>query len=112
MQQGISKWVGVGSLAQVAMIVAGQYSAFVRDNVFALGGMAISLIAGALWANAFARGRGDGAKGGAIVGGGCALVGIIVGVLLGNTEPMILAIGTISSAVTGAVGGALAARSR
>lgn len=112
MRQDIGKWIGIGTVAQVAMIVAGQYSAFVRDNVFAVGGMAISLIAGAAWARAAARGRGAGAQGGAIVGGACALIGIVVGVLLGNTAPLILAVGTLSSAVTGAIGGALGARGR
>jgi hypothetical protein len=67
--------------------------------------MLISLIAGGLYARSAAGSKGAAAGGGALVGGLCALIGIIVSVVLGDTEPMILAIGTLSSAVTGLIGG-------
>ncbi len=97
------------TVAQVAMVVSGHYLAFVRDNVFAMGGMGISLVFGAIWALRAAESKGQGLRGGAIVGGLSALLGIIVSVILGDTEPMILAIGTLSSAVTGAIGGLIGA---
>jgi hypothetical protein len=45
--------------------------------------------------------------GGALAGAVCAVIGIAASVVLGDTAAVILAIGTVSSAVTGAVGGLL-----
>jgi hypothetical protein len=42
-----------------------------------------------------------------VVGGLCALIGIGVSLALKDVAPMILALGTLSSAVTGAIGGAI-----
>ncbi|HEX4295965.1 MAG TPA: hypothetical protein VHZ29_17655 [Rhizomicrobium sp.] len=95
-----------GTVLQVAMVVAGHFEPFVALHVFALGGMAISLLAGLLYGRAAAA-YGGAALGGAIAGGGCALIGIALSVLMGDTQAMVLAIGTVSSAVTGAIGGAL-----
>ncbi|HWL94795.1 MAG TPA: hypothetical protein VNT79_14850 [Phycisphaerae bacterium] len=95
----------LGTVMQVGMVIAGHYSLFIRESIFALGGMLISLIVGAAWAASSATSKADAAKGGAIVGGLSALLGILLSVALGDTEPMILAVGTISSGVTGAIGG-------
>ena len=96
----------VGTVLQVAMVVAGHFVPFVALHVFALGGMAISALAGILYGRA-ASAYGGAALGGAIAGGGCALIGIALSVLMGDTPAMILVIGTVSSTVTGAIGGAL-----
>jgi hypothetical protein len=95
-----------GTVLQVAMVVAGHFVPFVALHVFMFGGMGISAIAGIVYGRA-AAGFGGAALGGAIAGGGCALIGIALSVLMGDTQGMILAIGTASSAVTGAIGGAL-----
>jgi hypothetical protein len=95
------------AVAQLAMVIAGHYVASVA-LMFAPLGMAISLVAGglyALWANDSARG--SAAMNGAIAGGVGALIGIIVSFALGDVTASILAIGTVSSAVTGALGGFL-----
>ncbi|MBK8267653.1 MAG: hypothetical protein IPK83_04850 [Planctomycetes bacterium] len=105
--KSIAPMLVVGTLAQLAMIGAGHYSPFVRDSVFAIGGMLISLIFGAAWAATGATTKSGGMKGGALVGGGCALIGIAASVALGDTEAMVLSFGTLSSAVTGAIGGLL-----
>jgi len=97
----------IGTILQLGMIVGGHFNEFIRNNVFAVGGMLISLIVGAMWARSHARTKGAAAGGGAIVGGACALIGIVVSVGLGDTAPMILAIGTVSSMVTGAIGGVI-----
>lgn len=94
----------VGTLLQVAMVVAGHYVPFIALHVFMSGGMAISLLAGLLYARS-ARGYAGAALGGAIAGGVCALLGIAVSVGLGDTLPMILAFGTASSLVAGSIGG-------
>jgi hypothetical protein len=97
----------IGTALQIVMVVAGHYSVFIAQHVFMFGGMAISAVAGLLYRN-MAGGYGGAALGGAIAGGACALIGIAVSVVLGDTAAVILAIGTLSSAVTGAVGGLIA----
>ena len=94
----------VGTVIQVAMVVIGHFVPWVALHVFMFGGMTISAIAGFLYARGGARGYGSGALGGAIAGGVCALLGIAVSVILGDTATNILILGTASSAVTGAVG--------
>ena len=95
----------VGTLLQVVMVVAGHSSPAIK-GLFAVGGMGLSLIAGVLYAR-LAR---PATKGSATVGGGaagaiCAFLGILVSHLLGDVPASLLALGTISSAVTGAIGG-------
>ena len=96
-----------GTVFQLAMILAGHYVAFVRDKVFMPGGLAISLAAGVIYAWLAGGGWASELTGGAIAGGACALIGIAASVLLKDTPPMVLAMGTISSAVTGLIGGAI-----
>lgn len=94
----------IGTVLQVAMVVAGHFVPFIALHVFMFGGMAISALAGIVYGRA-AAGFGGAALGGAIAGGGCALIGIALSVLIGDTLFVILVIGTVSSAVTGAIGG-------
>lgn len=97
----------IGTLLQLAMIVAGHFSAWVAMNVFMFGGMGISALAGLLYARAAMSGYGGAALGGAIAGGVCALIGIAASVALGDTPAIILAMGTTGSAVAGAMGGVI-----
>ena len=69
--------------AQVGMVVAGHYSAPIRDNLFALGGMAISLLAGVFYARISRGGWIASLVGGLLSGGACAFLGIGVSVFLG-----------------------------
>jgi hypothetical protein len=96
----------IGTALQVAMVVAGHFVPFVALHVFMFGGMAISALAGVVYGRTAAD-FGGAALGGAIAGGGCALIGIALSVLVGDTQTLILVTGTVSSAVAGAVGGAL-----
>ena len=98
---------GAGSLPQLVMVVAGHYVAFIKDNVFAIGGMLISLVAGLMFAKLAGAGWGPSLTGGLIAGGVCALLGIAVSVGLKDSAVMILAIGTCGSAVAGLIGGAV-----
>lgn len=109
---GRHRWIIVGTVLQLAMILVGHFNEFVRMNVFAVGGVTISLVVGALYGATSAASAKEGALGGAVVGGACALIGIVVSVLLGDTEPLILVVGTVSSSVTGLIGGAVAAAVR
>ena len=87
---------------------AAYKSGYAADR-FAIGGVAISLLAGVIFARAARMPRGPSARRGALVGGLCALIGIAVSLGLGDVPPIILLIGTASSAVGGAIGGAVAA---
>jgi hypothetical protein len=97
----------VGTVLQVAMVVAGHSSPSVA-GLFAVGGMGLSLLAGLIY-GILDRGTSLGrlAVGGAIAGGICALIGICVSYMLGDVPASLLALGTISSVVTGAIGGAI-----
>lgn len=96
--------IAIGTVLQLAMAIAGHFVPFVAEHVFMFGGMGISALAGLIYGRA-ASFYGAAALGGAIAGGVCAVVGIAVSVLLGDTAAMVLAFGTLSSAVTGALGG-------
>lgn len=98
---------GIGLAAQLAMVIAGHYVAFVRDNVFAIGGMLISLLAGLIFASLAASGLTPSLVGGLVAGGACALLGIGVSVALKDTAMPILLVGTAGSAIAGLIGGAI-----
>ena len=99
------KWTIMATVFQLAMVVVGHYVVFVKENVFAIGGMLISLVFGALWARAGARSAGHASLGGGLVGGICALIGIGVCVALGDTEAGVLLYGTAGSLFAGVIGG-------
>ena len=95
----------VGTILQVCMVVLGHSNQSVK-NLFAIGGMGFSLIAGIVYAIVAGGGTaGSLALGGAIAGGICAFLGILVSHLLGDVPATLLVLGTISSIVTGAIGG-------
>ena len=99
----------LGTVAQVAMVVAGHTNDAVKAT-FAVGGMGFSLLAGLIYAwlaRNDAPTLGSLATGGALAGGICAFLGILVSRLLGDVPTSLLLLGTISSIVTGAIGGAL-----
>jgi hypothetical protein len=97
----------IGLALQLAMVIAGHYEPFIKDNVFAIGGVLISLMAGFVYARRAGGGWVDSLLGGLIAGGVCALLGIAVSVLLQDVPASILMFGTIGSAVTGLIGGAI-----
>ena len=96
----------IGLVLQVAMVVGGHYSAAIKP-LFAVGGMGFSLVAGLIFAFLARGGWSPDLIGGALAGGICALLGIAVSALLGDVPPSLLLLGTISSVVTGAIGGAI-----
>jgi hypothetical protein len=101
----------VGTLLQVGMVVAGHSNPAIA-GLFAVGGMGLSLVAGVLYARlARAATKGSAAIGGGAAGAICAFLGILVSHLLGDVPASLLALGTISSAFTGAIGGFIGALS-
>ena len=99
--------MGFALVAQLAMVIAGHYVPFIKNNVFAVGGLLISLAAGWLYAKAATGGWSRSMIGGLIVGGACALLGIGVSVMLRDVPAGVLVFGTIGSAVAGLIGGAI-----
>lgn len=97
----------IGLILQLAMIVAGHFVPVIKDKGFMVGGLLISLVAGLVYARLAHAGWGSSLIGGAIDGGACALIGIAASVALGDTVPFILIAGTLSSVVTGLIGGAI-----
>lgn len=95
----------IGTVLQTAMVVAGHSNRSIA-KLFAVGGMSLSLIAGVIYA-VLARGgtTGSAVVGGVLAGAICALIGIAVSYFLKDVPASLLALGTMSSAVTGAIGG-------
>lgn len=102
----------IGTVLQLAMVIAGHWVEFIKLNVFAIGGTLISLVAAVIYARRARVDRGRSAMWGAIVGGLCALIGIGVSFALGDVTASIFLIGTLSSAIAGAIGGGIAGGSR
>ena len=102
----------VGTVIQLIMVVSGHWVLFIKMNLFAAGGVIISALVGAMYARDAQTSRGKSAAGGAIAGGVCALIGIVVSYAMGDVPAFILIVGTCSSAIGGAVGGAISAPRR
>jgi hypothetical protein len=95
----------IGTGLQLLMVVVGHYSPAVQQ-MFAAGGMGISGLAGVLAAlGSRPASLGSAAGKGAVAGGVCAFLGILVSHLLGDVPAAVLGFGTAGSAVTGAIGG-------
>jgi hypothetical protein len=94
-----------GSALQVGMVLVGHRAPAVA-GLFGVLGVSISALAGLLYA-VLARpiSRGTAAGGGALVGGGCAFLGIALSLYLGDVTAAVLGFGTASSVATGAIGG-------
>lgn len=94
----------IGTILQTAMVVAGHSNKSVA-KLFAIGGMSLSLVAGVIYAAMAGGPTSSAILGGVIAGGVCALIGIAVSYALRDVPASLLALGTASSAVTGAIGG-------
>jgi hypothetical protein len=95
----------VGTVLQILMVVAGHSNKSIAA-LFAVGGMGFSLIAGLIYAIVAKGGSTSSlAVGGLLAGAICAFIGIFVSHMLGDVPASLLVLGTVSSAVTGAIGG-------
>ena len=95
----------VGTVMQVVMVVTGHFVPWVVFHVFEFGAMMIAATSGYLYAMDSGKGYFPGATAGAITGGGCALIGISLSVVLGETARPVIPFGTAVCVLTGAVGG-------
>lgn len=95
----------VGTVLQVAMYGLGHFSRWIVVNVFDFGGMMISASAGYLYAMETGNGYFSGATAGAIVGGLCGFVGIVLSAALGDSFVAYIATATTIAVMIGAIGG-------
>jgi hypothetical protein len=97
----------IGTVLQLGLAVSGHYDARIA-NLFAVGGMFLSLVAGLIFSRWSAGARQAIVIAGAAVAGAvCALVGILESYFLKDVPAWVIAFGPASSAVTGAIGGFL-----
>ena len=94
-------------VAGLIMTIAGHYIAFVRNDVFAIGGMLISLAAGLIYARLARGGWRDSLVGGAASGAIGSLLAIAVSFALGDVPAFVLLVGTGASVVTGMIDAAI-----
>lgn len=112
-QGALTKATIVGTLLQLAMVIAGHFSQPIRDNGFAILGTGIGGLTGFLFSRWAGRGtRGGSATGGGIAAGVGAFIGTIVSAVLGDVPGQTIGIGTIASLVAGLAGGAIGHRNR
>jgi len=105
--RGLFRATLIGTALQLAMVVLGHIEPKIAA-LFAMLGMFLSLVAGflfGLWSGGL--GKGGAAAGGLVAGAVCALIGILESFYLGDVPGWVIAFGTASSAVTGAIGGFL-----
>jgi hypothetical protein len=94
-----------GLFFQMALVICGHFSPGVAQ-FFGLFGVTISLLTGVVYAVGAPKvSLWERAAGGALIGGGTALVAIIASVQFGDVPLEILLIGTLASGATGAIGG-------
>ena len=112
-QGALTKATLVGTVLQLAMVIAGHYSAPIRESGFAILGTGIAAVTGVLFSRWAGRpARMGSATGGAIAAGVSGLIGTIVSALLGDVPGQTIGVGTISSVVAGLAGGAIGHRNR
>lgn len=94
-----------GTVLQLLMVVAGHYDTSITI-FFPIGGMGFSLVAGLIYTSkARPVATMDAVLGGLLAGAICAFIGIFAAHLWGDVPASLLLLGTLSSAVTGALGG-------
>jgi hypothetical protein len=94
----------IGTILQLAMVVSGHTNKTIA-GLFAVGGMGISLVAGLIYGANVSTGLSGRGIGGMLAGGICAFIGIAVSYRYGDVPASLLILGTVSSMVTGALGG-------
>jgi hypothetical protein len=95
----------VGVVLEIVLMIASHFVLFIEQQGFLLGGMTISAVAGYLYAMDTGKGYFTSATMAAIIGGGSALIGVAVSVVLHDAPTRIVPLFTTICVVTGAVGG-------
>jgi hypothetical protein len=105
--RGLVRATLIGSVLQLALVVAGHYDKSV-GQLFGLLGPLLSLVAGFLagrWSAGL--GKGGAAVSGLVAGAACALIGILESFYLGDVPAWVIAVGPFGDGVMGALGGFL-----
>ena len=95
----------VGVVMQLVLMAGVHVSVYVAHNVFLLGGMTITAVAGYLYGMDTGKGWFTSATCGAIIGGICALAGVGTSVALKDAPQTVIPFFTAICVLTGAVGG-------
>ena len=95
----------VGTILQIVLVLLCHVSHWIMAHAFMFAGMMISATAAYLYAMDTGKGYFPGSTAGAIIGGACALIGLAISVMLGDTEQVVIPFGTAVCVLTGAVGG-------
>jgi hypothetical protein len=102
----IAKLIAAGGALGLLVSVAAHMSAALLKFAGPMGAI-VSLVFGLLYGRGMRQPYGRSALGGALTGAGCAFVGILLGVLLGDQPVLMLAGGTVGGAIAGAIGGSV-----
>jgi hypothetical protein len=95
----------VGIVLQLALAIGAHCFADIAKHYFLFGIMMIAATSGYLYGMGSGKGYFQGATGGAITGGSCALVGVGASVLMQDTAQTIIPLFTAICVGTGTVGG-------
>lgn len=96
----------VGTVLQLVLALCAHLFPWVAGHVLLFGWMMCSATAGYVYGLTFGRGYVVGAFGGAISGGLCAVPGVAIPVLAGDSPASMMAVATGICILTGGVGGA------
>lgn len=102
----MAKFVWIGVVAQLVMVVAGHFNETVL-NLSGILGTGIPFVLGVWYGVAVPRSRGEASKGGFVIGIVGAVVGVVVAILMGDQPWVLLSFAPLSSAVTGILGAIL-----
>jgi hypothetical protein len=94
-----------GTVLQVVLILLCHVSPWIMQHAFMFAGMMISATAAYLYAMDSGRGYFPGSTAGAIVGGACGFIGLVLMVALGDNRQIVIPCGTAICVLCGAVGG-------
>ena len=95
----------VGTVLQIVLVILCRLSPWIMQHAFMFGGMMIAATAAYLYAMDVGRGWFAGATAGAVIGGVCGFVGIVVAVTLRETAEIVIPYAVAICVLTGAVGG-------
>lgn len=101
------RFVWIGVVAQLAMVVAGHFNETVL-NLSGILGTGIPFVLGAWYGLSVPRGMGEAAKGGFAIGIVGAFLGVLTAILMKDQTWMLMSFAPLSSGVTGLLGAVIA----
>lgn len=100
----MAKYVWMGVVLQLAMVVTGHFSTAVL-NLSGILGTGIPFVLGIVYGAKVPKGYGTSAKGGFVIGIVGAVIGVLAAIIMGDQTWILLTFAPLSSGVTGTLGG-------